>query len=315
MNTQTTTTAQLMDEALLERFFASLNVRTSSAASYRRSLRSFFAYLMRQEIERPTREHALAYRDYLIETGKKASTVHAYIAVIKMFFRWVAQEGIYRDIAGNVKVPSSGHSHRRDALTSRQALALLNHVDRSTLKGLRNYAMLTVMVVGGLRCIEIARAKVRDFTKRGNDAVLYVYGKGRDDSDTEYVRLPCNARKAIRDYLKGRGASGQDAPLFACIGNRNVNGPLSTRIISKIAKDALLHAGYDSDRLCAHSLRHTAVTLALKGGENLEAVKEFARHTHVNTTLIYSHAVDRENSTCSRTVERAIFGKKSAKRP
>ena len=304
------TKAQLMDEALLEKFFLSLNVRPRSVADYRYSLKSFFRYLNERGIEEPAREHVFAYRDSLLESGKKPSTVHAYVVAVKLFFRWLCQEGLYHDIANLVKTPGQRNEHRRYALTSRQALALLNHIDRSTLKGLRNYAMLTVMVVGGLRCVEVSRAKVGDFTRRGNDTVLYVYGKGRDDSDTEYIRLPVNARKAIREYLKERGNVGQNAPLFACTGNRNINGPLSTRTISKIAKDAMLTAGYDSDRLCAHSLRHTAVTLALKGGENLEAVKEFARHTNVNTTLIYSHAIDREHSTCSRTVEKVIFGGK-----
>ena len=82
------------------------------------------------------------------------------------------------------------------------------------------------------------------------------------------------------------------------------------RMISKIVKDAMLAAGLDSPRLSAHSLRHTAVTLALKGGEKLEAVREFARHNDINTTLIYSHAIELEYNTCSLTIEEAIFGKK-----
>ncbi|MBQ9565589.1 MAG: tyrosine-type recombinase/integrase [Synergistaceae bacterium] len=312
MNVQNNmTAAQLMEDRVLEKFFLSAGLRPRSVEDYTRGIKTFCAYLADQGVVQPRREHILAYRDFLIKAGKKPSTIHSYIIPLRVFFRWLACEGIYDNIADHIKAPDpSNDAHRRDALTARQTLNLLNAIDRSSLRGLRNYAMLTLMVVCGLRCVEVSRAKVGDFAKRGNDTVLYVYGKGRDDSRTEYVRLPINARRALRTYLKERGRVERDAPLFACTGNRHPNGPLSTRIVSKIVKDALRSAGYNSDRLCAHSLRHTAVTLALKGGEKLEAVKEFARHINVNTTLIYSHAIDRERSTCTRTIERAIFGVK-----
>ena len=309
------TAAQFMDEGLLRRFFMSTSLRPRSVEDYTYSIKTFCAYLAGRGIDHPTREDISAYRDSLVVAGKKPSTIHSYIIPLRVFFRWLAREGIYDNIADYIKAPGYNASHRRDALTANQASTLLNTIDRSTLKGLRDYAILTLMVVCGLRCIEVSRAKVGDFTKRGNDAVLYVYGKGRDDSQTEYVRLPLNARKALRAYLKGRGSAGQDEPLFACTGNRNPNGPLSTRIISKIVKDALRSAGYDNDRLCAHSLRHTAVTLALKRGEPLEAVQKFARHTNISTTLIYSHAIDQEHCTCTRSIEEAIFGAGKVQQP
>lgn len=67
------------------------------------------------------------------------------------------------------------------------------------------------------------------------------------------------------------------------------------------------NAGYDSDRLTAHSLRHTAITLSLKNGESLQEVQQFARHTNINTTLIYAHNLEREQNTCSNTISNSIF--------
>ena len=308
MNTQSSSTVErLMDEACLERFLLSLNVRPRSVAAYRHNLKAFFNYLVEQGIRQPVSEHVFAYRNFLVKEGKKPSTVHAYIASVRMFFRWTADEGLYDNIAEGIRVPGSGHIHRRDALTAHQARNVLGKIDCSVLKGLRNYAIVALMTIGGLRCIEVSRAKVGDFTRRGKNTVLYIYGKGRDGSGAEYIRLSPCIKQALRTYLDKRGKVEPEAPLFAGVGNRNRHAPLSTRMISKIVKDCLREAGYDSDRLCAHSLRHTAVTLALKGGEKLEAVKEFARHTSVNTTLIYSHAIDLERSTCSQTIEREIF--------
>ena len=308
------TTGQLMDEAILEKFLTFLNVRPRSIAAYRYNIKAFFDYLSSQGIETPRREHVFAYRDFLIGTGKRHSTVRAYLIALRIFFRWSACEGLCDNIAEYVKFKKRDYEHRRDALTVRQVRGLLKKVDRSTLRGLRNYAILMVMVIGGLRCIEVSRAKVGDLVRRDGRTVLYVYGKGRDDSGADYVTLPHTVRCSIREYLRQRGGTERDAPLFAGMGNRHRDRPLSTRSISRIVKDALIDAGYNSDRLCAHSLRHTAVTLALMGGETLEAVKEFARHRSVNTTLVYSHALDRAHCTCTQTIERVLFGGRRRKK-
>ena len=69
---------------------------------------------------------------------------------------------------------------------------------------------------------------------------------------------------------------------------------MTTRSLSRIAKGAMIEAGIDSKRLTAHSLRHTAITTALRAGASLQEVKTMARHADINTTLIYSHNIDRE---------------------
>ena len=308
------TTAQLMDGALMERFLLFQNVRPGSAAAYRYNVRAFGEYLSGHGVRRPRQEHALAYRNALVESGKKPSTIRTYLVALRLFFRWTEREGLCRNIMDQVRFTGREAGHCRDALTAQQVRKILRKIDRSTLTGVRNYAILLLMVVCGLRCIEVSRAKLGDFVRRGKNTVLYIHGKGRDGS-VEFVKLPRTVRRSIYDYLRERGPEGRDAPLFASVGPRGAGRHLSTRSISRIVKTALLNAGYDSERLCAHSLRHTAVTLALKGGEKLEAVKGFARHGSVETTLIYSHAIERENCTCSQTIERMIFGRQGHKKP
>ena len=77
--------------------------------------------------------------------------------------------------------------------------------------------------------------------------------------------------------------------------------------MSGIVKDRLVAAGYDSSRLTAHSLRHTAVTLSLLGGEDLQKVQQFARHSNLATTMIYAHNLDRAKNKCEATIANAIF--------
>ena len=68
---------------------------------------------------------------------------------------------------------------------------------------------------------------------------------------------------------------------------------LKTRSLREIVKRAMRLAGFDDDRLTTHSLRHTAVTLALLGGASLQQAQSMARHANINTTLVCSHDLDR----------------------
>ncbi|MBQ3456960.1 MAG: tyrosine-type recombinase/integrase, partial [Synergistaceae bacterium] len=60
--------------------------------------------------------------------------------------------------------------------------------------------------------------------------------------------------------------------------------------------------------LTAHSLRHSAITIALMGGMSLQDTQSFARHQNLSTTLIYAHDVNRLKSMCEATISTAIFG-------
>ena len=82
---------------------------------------------------------------------------------------------------------------------------------------------------------------------------------------------------------------------------------MTTRSISRLAKTTMQAAGYDSERLTAHSLRHTAVTLSILAGKDITEVKQFARHANIQTTLIYNHALEKEKNTCAAAVSAAIF--------
>ena len=92
------------------------------------------------------------------------------------------------------------------------------------------------------------------------------------------------------------------------ISNNSKGQGMSTRSISGVCKEAMIRAGYDSDRLTAHSLRHTAVTLALiANGGNIQEAQQFARHANIATTQIYAHNLEKQNNQCSRLVAASIF--------
>ncbi len=76
--------------------------------------------------------------------------------------------------------------------------------------------------------------------------------------------------------------------------------------MSCIVKGHMIKAGYNSDRLTAHSLRHTCATLNLMNGGELEETRQLLRHHSINTTLIYAHALERVNNQSENRIDNVI---------
>lgn len=297
---------KMITEDLYIRFTSYIDAKPKTVATYTRAIRQFASFLSLRGITQPRREDILAFRDELKATGHKPTTVQNYITATRLFFQWTAQEGIYPNIAEHIKGATLSKDHKKDYLTSKQVKKILASIDRSTLQGLRDYAMLSLMITGGLRTIEVSRADIQDIRTVGDDAALFVQGKGREEKE-DYVKIQPPVEDAIRDYLRARGVADMKDPLFASTSNNSQGGRLSTRSVSGIVKDRLVAAGFDSSRLTAHSLRHTAVTLSLLGGEDLQRVQQFARHSNLATTMIYAHNLDRAKNKCEATIANAIF--------
>lgn len=290
---------------LYTRFIAYLDASPKTVETYSRAIRQFIKYIADRGIANPTREDVIAFREELRE-DRKPSTVQNYIIAVRLFFQWTEQEGLYPNIAQHIKGAKLSKDHKKDYLTSSQVKAVLNGIDQSTAQGRRDYAIFALMVTGGLRDIEVHRANIEDLRTLGDSTVLYLQGKGREER-AEYVKVPPEVERAIRASLADREDTEGAKPLFISLSNNSRGQRVSTRSISGIVKSALVKAGYDSDRLTAHSLRHTAVTLSLLGGNSLQEVQQFARHSNIATTQIYAHNLDRAKNKCESTIASAIF--------
>ena len=287
-------------------FIAYLDTKPKTIETYTKALRQFAYYLQSNGITQPQREDIIAFRDDL-KQGHKPATIQTYIIAIRLFFGYLAMQGLYPNIAEHIKGAKISREHKKDNLTSEQARALLESIDKTTLSGKRDFALISIMITGGLRDIEIQRANIEDLRTIGNSTVLYIQGKGRDEK-ADYIKITSPVLKAVREYLKARGCKDDKEPLFASISRNNNGGRLSVRAISGIVKSRLVAAGYDSNRLTAHSLRHTAATLNLLNGGTLEETQELLRHSNINTTMIYLHHIQRENNHSEERITGALFG-------
>ena len=293
--TNTTELISPINDDMFHSFMQYIDVKDKSLETYTRSLKQFFNYITVKGITEPTRQDIVQYRETL-KADKQPATVQLYMIAVKQFFKWTDKAGIYPNIADNVKGVSVSKGMKKDYLTTGQVKDVLSRIDTETVKGKRDYAIIALMVTCGLRDIEVSRANIADLRTRQNSTVLYIQGKGKDDRES-FVVVPDSLETVIRDYLKARG--GNSKALFTSNSNHGKGDRLTTRSISRIVKTAMINAGLDSDRLTAHSLRHTAVTQALIAGQTLQEVQQFARHSNINTTLIYAHNLENEKNECS----------------
>lgn len=308
-NTGNLQEAPSLSYALFDDFISFLDVSAGSVRTYKNAIKQMFIYFQDNGIVRPTYDDIRTYRDYLKQTCKP-STVQLYVVAIRQFFKWTAQRGIYPNVADGVKGAKLDREHKRDYLTADAVKNVLNGIDTDTLQGKRDVALIALSVTAGLRTVELQRADIGDLATAGGNNVLFVQGKGHEEKAV-YVKLPAQTETLIREYLASRAKAGYTVnpgdALFISTSNHNQGDRMTTRSISRIVKEHLKEAGYNSDRLTAHSLRHSAVTLALLQGQDLAEVQAFARHRDISTTMIYNHAVDQEKNACSQAVADSIF--------
>lgn len=317
MNTLQTTrqaiAARTNPAGLYDRYIAYLDASPKTLESYKKTLRQFVLYIQSQGITTPTRQDLINYRESLKVAGKKPATIQAYITACRLFFQWTASENLYPNIAEHLKGAKIGKDYKKDFLEPAAARKILSSINRSTPAGRRDYALILLMITCGLRTIEASRANIGDLNTLGGHDILHLQGKGHDEKDN-FVKLPAETSEALKSYVYGvpykpRDSKGSEAnrPLFVSLSKQNYGQRLSTKTISTIAKSRMIAAGFNSDRLTAHSLRHTAGTLALRNGATLEETQQFLRHDDINSTMKYVHLLNRIENTGGERIAAALF--------
>lgn len=313
----------------LERFIDFLSVKEITRKSYTVCIRCFAEWLDVNGITRPQRADIQAYARYLatphprrprydrpdMEPGEiitlSAGTQARYLRAVKMFFKWTVQEQDpryhYPNIADNIKGAKVRNDNtKRDPLQKSDAKTLLASIDTTTATGKRDYAMILLSITAGLRIIEMQRANVGNMEIVAGEHVLFVQGKGHDEADT-YKKITPEVYAAIEDYLNTRTHKGPDTPLFAGIGNRSREQRLAEPSISRIIKQRLQAAGYDTHRISAHSLRHSSVTFLLEAGATLQEAQFHARHASPETTGIYAHNISQRKQHTEQRIYDFLF--------
>ena len=289
-----------VNDFILDDFKNNLDATPRTKETYIKGVKVFIEWCNKNNIDEVTHATLIQYKEDLT-ANKKASTISMYVTALKKLYKYLETKGI-KNIASDLKGAKQKRNYSKDPLTLEQAKDLLNSIDRTTQEGKRNYALIHLLLTTGLRTIEIERANIEDIRNVANTSVLYIMGKGRDTKD-EYVKLTYETLKALNEYLGTRDIKDNKEPLFISLSDRTNGKRLKTRSIRDIIKKAYLKIGINNDKITTHSLRHTAITLSLIGGTPLQEVQQMARHSNINTTMIYAHNLKRIESHAEQNIQ------------
>ena len=255
-----------------------------------------------------TRDQIKIYRHHLVQKKYKPTTISLKLVAVSRMYDAAMEYGLLsHNPVWGVKPPKqrSDPAERITYLTTAEAQALLQAplAKPVSLKTLRDQLLLGMMTLEGARTMEVHRANIGNIVRSAMGVGITVTSKQQQ----RIVPLTDDLVELLDSYLLARKKAGYSIaaimPLFINLHYRSQNLKaneedyrLSRRGMRAIVDGYLkaLNLKYGEGRtLSAHSLRHTAATLAIQSGASLRQVQDLLGHADPRTTAIYTHVGDR----------------------
>jgi len=285
------------DEAIdrhLNRQAVERGLGRNSREAYGHDLREFQAFCrkVRAEPDAIEPQTLTGYLESLADRGLSPASQRRHLASIRGLIRdLVEREILARDPSVNLKLRP--HPRRLPRTMTRADITmLLEAIDRSTLRGLRDRAMIELAYGSGLRVSELVGLKLHQMNLAAG--LIVVLGKGNKERVTP---IGSASKRALREYLheRNRPVKGKPAARAA-----RSNKPDAAVFLSRLGRAMTRQAFFKSLKAYAssdprlewispHTLRHCFATHLLEGGADLRAVQEMLGHSDISTTQIYTH--------------------------
>jgi site-specific recombinase XerD len=277
-------------------FFAATIRNKNTRMAYYRAVELFFAWCDRHRIgELADIEplHVAAYIEGLQETMAKP-TVKQHLAAIRMLFDWLVTGQV---VAANPAHSVHGPKHvvkrgKTTVLTAEQARELLDSIDISTLVGLRDRALISVMTFAFARVGAVVAMRVEDYYPEGKRWWVRLHEKGgkRHEMPAHH-----NLEAYLDAYITAAGIREDGkTPLFRSAAGRT--GVLTDKAMHRMDAYRMIQrrAAELGTRLKigCHTFRATGITAYLEGGGTLENAQLMAAHESPRTTKLYDRTGD-----------------------
>src|SRR5271165_1710041 len=230
-------------------------------------------------------------------------TVKQHLAALRMLFDWL--------VTGHILETNPAHSVRgpkyvvkkgkTPVLNTDEARALLDAIDTTSLPGLRDRALIGLMVYTFARVNAALEMKVKDYFVQGRRGWVLLHEKGGKEHT-----VPCHhsLEKFLDEYIAAAGiANDPDGWLFRTAAGKT--GTLTAspmwqqdayRMIQRRARAAKIKT-----KIGNHTFRATGITAYMKNGGKLETAQQIANHESPRTTKLYDR---REEEISLDEVER-----------
>jgi len=269
----------------VERFLQYLRIEKGAASntieSYRHDLAMYCEHLGNKYFVDAQPSDVSAFLKFLYTKRlKPRSATRAFAAVRGLYKFLMLERATTENPTANVDQPR-WWKPLPNVLVLDEVDKLLAAPDLSTLKGLRDRAMLEVLYATGLRVSELIGLQLDGINIEAG--FVRCMGKG---SKERIVPLGASAAAAVAAYLRVRQVRRPTNCLFL-----NHHGRQLSRMgFWKILRAYGAQAGIKK-KLTPHVLRHSFATHLLERGADLRAVQTMLGHASVTTTEIYTHVM------------------------
>jgi site-specific recombinase XerD len=271
-------------------FFAHLQdergLSPTTVEAYAAQLRSFERYVTAQRLDGPQAITPTVLDRFLAEmrTHTCARSLVATCAVLRAFFRYLYREGLAtRDFSMVIEGPRAYRlSEIVRSITADDVHRTLSIIDRRSKVGKRDYAMLLLLVVYGLRAREVAALTLDDID--WHTSVLHV--RARKAGHEATYPLAVEVGEGLLDYLQHGRPQSTDRHLFL----RTVapQGAVTYRIVADRATRVIRRAGVEVARPGSHTLRHSCAQRLVDAEFSLKVVGDYLGHRRASSTRIYT---------------------------
>jgi len=223
-----------------------------------------------------------------------APSVKQRLAALRHLFDWlVIGQVVPVNPAASVRGPRHVvRTGKTPVLEPAEARALLDSIDASTPAGLRDRALIALMVYSFARIGAALGMKVEDVFTQNRRLWVRLHEKGGKDH-----AMPChhNLEQTLTAYLDGAGfAADLKGPLFRTIGRGT--GELTRTSLPQANAYAMIRRRAEAagikTKIGNHSFRATGITAYLKNGGTLEKAASMANHVSTRTTQLYDRRRD-----------------------
>jgi site-specific recombinase XerD len=258
-----------------------------SRRAYERHLREFIAWYQATDQTALTKATVQRYAAELRESGLSAATINQRLSAIRKLAGEASDNGaLDAQIANGIKaikgIRQEG-TRTGNWLAKQQAQQLLNEPDISTLKGLRDRAILALLLGCGLRRAEAANLTFSHIQERDGRSVLVdLLGKR---NKLRSVPMPAWTKVAIDEYAANAGSN--EGIVFRPI---NKGGRVTgDRMTEQGIYNVVIHYAdkLNLGKLAPHDLRRSFAKLAHKGGSGLDQIQLSLGHGSIQTTERY----------------------------
>jgi site-specific recombinase XerD len=281
--------------AFIDFFTAQIRNRNTRAA-YALAVRTFCSWCDARQLTLKTlRTHHVAAYVELLGKRYQAPTVKQHLAAIRMLFDWlVVRQVVEMNPAAAVRGPR--HVVKRGktpVLEADEARTLLESIDVSTLGGLRDRALIALLIYTFARVSAAIGMNVEDYYVQGRRSWVRLHEKGGKRHDMPAHHL---LETYMDEYIaEARLAEDKPSPLFRTafgktgqLTDRRMHRTDALRMIWRRARAA----GIETELGC-HSFRATGITVYLTNGGLLEHAQQMAAHESARTTKLYDRRNDK----------------------